>query len=214
MEYLSVKTAYNELKELSSTGKAYPAEGAIFLIKEFKQLFIGCKLEKILNTWITDIHFSFETNQILQQNMADDIEWEGPFVFIINGQKLFIDFSAPKHYEIGINFQSIVDIVDISSVEISKLKKYRHDGYFVDISFLYDSDVIEQTIKDISVVTDNRYPITHLSAVIIELQNNVCLVVSEEIDNPMLRIYHSITEAMEAIDKEKEQNFRFYKKNS
>lgn len=214
MEYLSVKTAYNELRELSSTGEAYPADGAIFLIKEFKHLFIGHKLEKILNTWIADIHLPLETGQILQQNIADDIEWEGPFVFIINNQKLFIDFSAPEHYEIGINSRSIVDIADISSVEISKLKKYRHDGQFVDISFLYGSDVIEQIIKDIHVIVDNRYPITHLSAVIIELQNNRCLVISEEIDNPMLRIYHGITEAIAAIDKQKEQNFRFYKKNS
>lgn len=212
MEYISVKTAYNELRELATTGKAYPADGAIFLIQEFKHLFVGYKLEKILNTWIADIHSSVNESQFLQKNMVDDIEWEGPFVFIINNQKLFIDFSAPEHYEIGINSRSVVDVVDnISSVRISKLKKYGHDGQFVDISFLYDSDVIGQIIKDIYVVVDNKYQIAHLSAVIIELQNSVCLAISEEIDNPMLRVYSDKKEVMHSIAEQQRKNTEFYK---
>jgi len=212
MNTISTKTAYRQLKEISTTGRAYPAEGAVFFIQHLKSLFIGHKIDAILNTQIADFHISVEINQILQKDIADYIEWEGPFVFIINNQKLFIDFSAPEHYEIGINSQSIADIVDnISSVEISKLKKYGHDGQFVDISFLYGSDVIGQTIKNIYVIVDNKYQIAHLSAVIIELQNSVCLAISEEIDNPMLRVYSDKKEAMHSIAEQQRKNTEFYK---
>lgn len=212
MGIISIKTAYNGLKELSSTGKSYPADGAILLISQLKNLFIGYSLDKILNTWIADYPFSIQSKQILQKEWADDIEWEGPFVFIINNQKLFIDFSAPEHYEIGINSRSIADIVDnISSVGISKIEKYGHDGQFIDISFLYGSDVVGQIIKDICVIVDNKHPIAHLSAVIIELQNSVCLAISEEIDNPMLRVYSDRKEAMQSIIEQQRKNTEFYK---
>ena len=214
MNTISTKTAYRQLKEISTTGRAYPAEGAVFFIQHLKSLFIGHKIDAILNTQIADFHISVEINQILQKDIADYIEWEGPFVFIINNQRLFIDFSAPEHYELGINSQSISDIVDISSKNISELIKRRCNGQFTNISFLYDNNVIGQIIKDIKAIVDDRYKISHLLAIIIELENNVCLTISEEIDNPMLRVYSDINEAMQYITEQKEKTFNFYKNDS
>lgn len=208
-----LKTAYNELKELSTAGIAYPADGAFFLIQTCKHLFIGHKIDKILNTWIADFHFPVEENKTLQKDYADSLEWEGPFVFVINNQKIFINFSAPEHYEIGINSQNITEIIDISSKNIVELKKYTDKGKFVDISFLYD-DFMKQKIKDIHAIIDKRNKIAGLAAILFELQNSVCFVVSEEIDNPKIRVYANKRDALTAIDKQKEQNCKFYTKPS
>ena len=211
MNTVSIKTAYHGLKEFSSTGKAYPADGAVTFIQQFKHLFIGNKLNAILNTWIADTRFSYQMQQNFQQDMADDIEWEGPFVLTIGSQKLFIDFSAPEQYEIGINSQSIAKTIDICSTTISELEKNANNEQFVDISPLYNHNVIGQVIRDIHVVVDNRYTITHLVSIIVELQNCFCLVFSEEIDNPMMRVYSNIDKALDVVEKIKEQNFNFYK---
>lgn len=140
-------------------------------------------------------------NQTLQKDLANYIEWEGPFVFIINNQRLFIDFSAPKHYNIGINSQDIHEIINISAKNVSEIEMCRPNGQFLDLSFLYGPEIIGQNVRDIHTVVDDKSVISSLSSVIIELQNNFCLVISEEIDNPMLRIYANIKEALEAIDK-------------
>lgn len=212
MNTISIKTSYNQIKKLSTTGKAYPADGAVYLIKKFKYLFIGYTLDAILNTHISDYHFSIKNKKQLHQSIRDNIEWAGPFVFIINNQKLFIKFSAPEHYEIGINSQNISDIIDISSQNIDELKKYGYNGQFIDITFLYNNEIIGQTVKDIHTIIDNRYEVSHLTAIIIELQNNYCLSISEEVDNPMLRVYQDITKAISSINIQKEKNFEFYKK--
>lgn len=199
MNNISIKTAYNHLKEFSTGGSSYPPEGALSILYLLKQLFTGRKLEQILNTWASVSQEPVNINQTLQTDMADDIEWEGPFVFVINKQNLFLNFSAPKHYEIGINSQSINDIVDISSKPVSELEKYGRHGQFVDISFLYGDKIIGQTIKDIHMVIKDKNERAFLSAVVIELQNNVCLVVSEELDNPMLRIYEDLNKAKHSL---------------
>ena len=45
---------------------------------------------------------------------------------------------------------------------------------------------------------------------IIELQNSVCLAISEEIDNPMLRVYSDRKEAMQSIIEQQRKNTEFY----
>ncbi len=207
MPKISIKTVYRDINELSATGNSYPAEGAIFLLRQLKPLLVGYKLDKILNTWLADYRFSAQPNQILQQNVANDIEWEGPFVFVINGQYLFIDFWAPKRYQIGINSENITEIANVASMSISDLEKYRYDGKFVDISSLYGNDVIGQIVQDFHTIVDDKY--NSLSAVIIELKNGVSLVVSEEIDDPMLRVYQNIQQAKEAITEQQKISSKF-----
>ena len=200
MEKISIKTAYNNLGAVYAAEKPYPADGAVFFVNHIKQLLIGHSIDKILNTWIADYHIPVNQEQTLQKHMVNDMEWEGPFVFIINGQNLLVDFSSPHHYEIGINSCNITDIVNISSFAMAELQKYGHNGQFVDISFLYGDKIIGQTIRDIHTLTNRCQP-ECLYAILIELQNNTCLVISEEIDNPMLRIYTDMKEAIKAIYK-------------
>jgi len=207
MTKISIKTAYNDINEFAATGKSYPADGAVFLVKQLKPLLVGHKLDKILNTWLADYRFPAQPDQTLQQSVINDIEWEGPFVFVINGQHVFMDFGAPGRYQIGINSENIAEIATVTSMNISELEQYGHNGKFVDISSLYGNDIIGQNVQDLHTIVDDRH--NRLSAVIIELKNGVSLVVSEETDDPMLRVYQNIQQAKKAIAEQQKDTFKF-----
>ena len=79
-----------------------------------------------------------------------------------------------------------------------KIQKLKSANQFLDISFLYPQ-IIGTEIDDIEIIQDetNDYPI--LLAVLIGLHNGLCLTISEEIDNPMLRIFSNKQEAEKTI---------------
>ena len=79
-----------------------------------------------------------------------------------------------------------------------KIQKLKSENQFLDISFLYPQ-IIGTEIDDIEIIQDEtkEYPI--LLAVLIRLKNGLYLTVSEEIDNPMLRVFSNKQEAKKTI---------------
>ena len=198
MNKISIKTAYYQMKNLSAMGKAFPSKGADFLIQSVKPLLVGKKIEQILNTSIWDWHCSINSDHVLQQSMADEIEWHGPFVFVIDNQYLSVLFTAPQHYEIGLNSLCLEDIVSIEKRSFAEIQKLKSENQFLDISFLYPQ-IIGTEIDDIEIIQDETKDYPTLLAVLIRLHNGLYLTVSEEIDNPMLRVFSNKQEAKKTI---------------
>ena len=120
------------------------------------------------------------------------------FVFVIDNQYLSVLFTAPQHYEIGLNSLCLEDIVSIEKRSFAEIQKLKSENQFLDISFLYPQ-LIGAEIDDIEIIQDEtkEYPI--LLAVLIRLHNGLCLTISEEIDNPMLRVFSNKQEAKKTI---------------
>lgn len=183
MQKISIQTAYAKGQKLKSK---FPADGAEFIIKSIKSLLIGQKLTAIFNSNFDLDVLDVNENDILHPQHRDRYNWENAFIFKIGENFLSIDFAAYYCYEIGLNGKNISPCIDIQNVPIKDISKLKDCS--MDISYLY-KDILGNKIKNI-------YPLLsadklYLTAVVLELDNNYCLIIKEDIDNPKLEVVSS-----------------------
>ena len=183
MQKISIQTAYAKGQKLKSK---FPVVGAEFILKSIKSLLVGQKLTAIFNSKFDLDISNFNENDILLPENREEYNWEKAFIFEIGENFLSVDFSAYYCYEIGLNNTDVSSCIDIQNLPIKKFSKLK-DGY-MNISFLY-KDVIGCEIKNIYPILseDNLY----LSAVVLELNNDCCIIIRQDIDNPKLEIVFS-----------------------
>lgn len=183
MEKISIQTAYTKGQKLKSK---FPAAGATFIIKSIKSLLIGQKLTAIFNSKFDLDVSDINENDILHPQHRDKYNWEQTFIFEIGGNFLSIDFAAYYCYEIGLNSHDVSSYTNIQNLPIKDISKLKNS--YMDISFLY-KDILGNKIKNI-------YPLLsadklYLTAVVLELDNNYCLIIKEDIDTPKLEVISS-----------------------
>lgn len=183
MEKISIQTAYTKGQKLKSK---FPAAGATFIIKSIKSLLIGQKLTAIFNSKFDLDVSDINENDILHPQHRDKYNWEQTFIFEIGGNFLSIDFAAYYCYEIELNSHDVSSYTNIQNLPIKDISKLKNS--YMDISFLY-KDILGNKIKNI-------YPLLsadklYLTAVVLELDNNYCLIIKEDIDTPKLEVISS-----------------------
>ena len=183
MQKISIQTAYTKEQKLKSK---FPVAGAEFILKSIKPLLIGQKLTAIFNSKFDLDIADFNENDVLIPEKREEYNWEKAFIFEIGENSLTIDFSAYYCYEIGLNNRDVSSCIDIQNLPIKKFSKLKDD--YMNISFLY-KDVVGCEIKNIYPILseDNLY----LSAVALELNNDCCIIIRQDIDNPKLEIVSS-----------------------
>jgi len=160
------------------------------VLPEIKKAVCGKPLLKILNETAWDADFIGDTECFADYNV-DNVFFED-FEFIIGDEILSVSIDGPT-YSIQLNNDEIETINPTENVPIKELigKGYRTNGIYNDISHIYGS-LIGEIVTDITlgleIDEEDGKEIHDLEAFVIHLSNGQKIEITNQLDNPRIRI--------------------------